>query len=178
MNNIRFKKFENELDDLVSFMTKNTWEFHSIPNPSKEQIIENYHNGCYFHNRETFWILKGDKKIGLIVIDDINDTIPLFDIRLDKTVRGKGYGTQAVDWIVQYLFSLPDKKIRIEAHTRWDNLAMRKTLYNCRFVKEGYFRNAWENDNGTIYDSLCYAFIREDWEKDQITPIKLNEIPF
>lgn len=178
MSEIQFVKFDNEINELVSFMTNNTWEFHSIPNPSKEQIIQNYYNGYYFQNRETFWIINGDNKIGLIIIEDINDTIPLFDIRLDKAVRGKGYGALAVQWIVHYLFTLPDKKIRIEAHTRSDNLAMRKTLFKYRFVKEGYFRNAWENNDGTISDSICYAIIRDDWEKDEITPIKLNEIPF
>lgn len=56
-----------------------------------------------------------------------------------------------------------DKSFRVEAYTRSDNLAMRKTLSSCRFVKEGYLRQAWENDDGSISDSICYAMIRDDW---------------
>src|SRR5690606_14787686 len=113
-----------------------------------------------------------------IIIDDINDTIPLFDVRLATEWRGQGYGTQAVNWIKNYIFNLPDKKIRIEAYTRHDNIPMRKALTKCGFVKEGYLRNAWENDDGTIMDTLIYAITRSDWENGIITPIKLNEEPY
>nr|WP_267917762.1 GNAT family protein [Lederbergia citrisecunda] len=166
------------MDDLVSIMTNNTWEYHSDPNPSSEQIIKAFNNGWYHEDRETYWIENHNEKIGLIIIHDIEDTIPLFDIRLSTKHRGKGFGTNAVRWITDYLFRLPDKKIRIEAYTRSDNIAMRKTLSNCGFVKEGYLRNAWENKDGSVSDSICYAIIRTDWENKEQTPIKLNDLPF
>ncbi|WP_369345648.1 GNAT family N-acetyltransferase [Caldalkalibacillus mannanilyticus] len=126
MGELIIKKFENEINDLVSFMTNNSWNYHSDPKPSYEQITKGFNNGWYQEERETYWIEYHNEKIGLIIIHDINDTIPLFDIRLGNNVRGKGFGTKAVQWIVEYIFSLPDKKIRIEAYTRSDNLAMRK----------------------------------------------------
>lgn len=174
MNKLKFTKFTNELDDLISFLTTNRWEFHSNPNPSEEQIIKSYKNGWYHNDRETFWIEHERTKIGLIVIHDISDTIPLFDIRLHQDVRGMGFGTYAVNWLVDYIFNLPNKKIRIEAYTRSDNLAMRKTLHKCGFVKEGYLRNAWENDDGSVSDSI----IIQDWKSKSITDIKLNDFPF
>lgn len=55
---------------------------------------------------------------------------------------------------------------------------MTKTSSKCGYVKEGYLRNAWENNDGTVSDSIYYAFIRSDWENKEITPIKLNDLPF
>lgn len=178
MGELYFTPLKDELEDLVNFFIENTWEFHSDPHPSKYKVIQSFHNGWYQDGRETFWINKDDKKIGLIIIDDINDTIPLFDVRLATEWRGKGYGTQAVNWIKDYIFNLPDKKIRIEAYTRYDNIPMRKALTKCGFVKEGYLRDAWENDDGTIMDTLIYAITRSDWENGTVTPIKLDEEPY
>jgi len=174
---INILKFDNELKDLVLLMTRNTWDYHSNPKVSEEQIIDAYHRGWYQEDREIFWIEKENKKIGLIIIHDITDTIPSFDIRLDSWARGKGIGTKAVKWLTDYIFGLPDK-IRIEAYTRSDNLAMRKTFSKAGYVKEGYLRNAWENNDGTVSDSICYGYMRSDWENNEITPIKLNELPF
>lgn len=175
---LKFSKLENEIDDLDLFMTNNDWEFHSDPKPSSEQIKKAFHKGWYQDERETFWIENLDEKIGLIIIHDICDTISLFDLRLANNARGKGFGTKAVKWMTDYIFSLPDKKIRIEAHTRSDNLAMRKTLSKSGFVKEGYLRYAWENHDGSVSDSICYSIIRSDWEDNVITPIKFYDYPF
>ncbi|GGP09000.1 GNAT family N-acetyltransferase [Oceanobacillus neutriphilus] len=178
MGDLSFTKFFKEKDELLALMTSNDWEFHSNPSPTSEQIIKGYHAGWYHEGRETFWIEEADEKIGLIIIHDISDTIPSFDIRLDSEARGKGYGIKAVNWVIDYIFGLSEKKIRLEAYTRSDNLAMRKTLNKCGFVKEGYLRHAWENDDGSISDSVCYAMIRKDWKTKSSTPIKLDEFPF
>lgn len=172
MSELLFEKLENELDDLVSFLTNNSWDYHSDPNPSHEQVIKGFNKGWYQDDRETYWIEFHNEKIGLIIIHDISDTIPLFDIRLTNNIRGKGFGTKAVKWIVEHIFSLQDKKIRIEAYTRSDNIAMRKALSNNGFVKEGHLRYAWENNDGTVSDSMLYAIIRSDWENDVVTPIE------
>lgn len=55
---------------------------------------------------------------------------------------------------------------------------MNKTPLMSGFVKEGYLRNAWENDDGTISDSIIYSIIRSDWENKSKTEIKLNDFPF
>lgn len=45
-------------------------------------------------------------------------------------------------------------------------------------MKEGYLRNAWENTDGTITDSILYVAIKEDWTLGRTTPIKMNDVPF
>lgn len=174
MGELTFTPLIDELEDLVTFFIENTWEFHRDPHPSKYKIMQSFHKGWYQDERATFWINKDGEKIGLIILDDITDTIPLFDIRLATKWRGEGYGTEAVNWIKEYIFTLPDRKIRIEAYTRYDNVPMRKALTKCGFVKEGYLRDAWENDDGSLMDAMIYAITRSDWEYGKITPIKLD----
>ena len=53
-----------------------------------------------------------------------------------------------------------------------------KCFTNAGFVKEGYLRNAWENADGTISDTVLYGAIKEDWQHKCITPIKMDELPF
>ncbi len=173
-----FKKLQDEVDELVDFITSNEWPFHAGEKSTKEQIINSFKNGWYGDGRETLWIEKNQAKVGLIIIHDIQDTIPLFDLRIQNNERGKGIGTQILLWLQDYIFNLPNEKIRIEAYTRSDNLAMRKAFTKSGFVKEGYLRNAWENNDGSYSDALCYAVIREDWEKHTITPIKIDDLPY
>ncbi|KIL43082.1 GNAT family N-acetyltransferase [Jeotgalibacillus campisalis] len=178
MSKLSFKKYENEVEDLVSLLTKNKWEFHSNPAPVRKEILKKYRDDWHEKDKEIFWIESVDKKIGLIMLHDLTDSIPLFDLRLENNSRGKGFGSQAVCWITDYIFKLPDNKIRIEAYTRSDHIAMRKTLSKCGFVKEGYLRQSCENADGSVSDSVCYAIIRSDWENKITTPIKLNDLPF
>ncbi|MDN4495626.1 GNAT family N-acetyltransferase [Ureibacillus aquaedulcis] len=178
MGKLFYRSLQSELDELIWFMTKNAWDYHAETNTSEEQIVQLYNKGWYQEDRETIWIELANRKIGLIIIHDISDTIPLLDIRLDSAYRGFGYGREAVKWIVDYIFNLEDKKIRVEAYTRSDNYAMRKTLSNCGFVKEGYLRSSWENHDGSIHDSICYSMIRTDWENGVLTPIRLNDLPY
>ncbi|WP_033828781.1 GNAT family N-acetyltransferase [Bacillus andreraoultii] len=178
MGELTFTPLTDELEDLVTFFIENTWEFHRDPHPSKYKIMQSFHKGWYQDERATFWINKNGEKIGLIILDDITDTIPMFDIRLATRWRGMGYGTEAVNWIKEYIFRLPDRKIRIEAYTRYDNVPMRKALTKCGFVKEGYLRDAWENDDGSLMDAMIYAITRSDWEHGITTPIKLDAETF
>lgn len=177
--NIEYRKLTDEINDLVNLYTTNKWEYHANHNPSKDDIESRYKSGWYEDDKETYWIEYNGEKVGLIILADISDTIPLFyDIRMSEQARGKGIGKTAITWATNYVFSQSEEKIRIEAYTRFDNYAMRKVFYNCGYVKEGYLRGAWEQDDGSVVDSLCYAIIRSDWEKGIRTPIKIDDVPF
>jgi len=110
-----FKKLLDEVDELVDFITSNEWPFHAGEKSTKEQIINFFKNGWYGDGRETFWIEKNQAKVGLIIIHDIQDTIPLFDLRIRNNERGRGIGTQILLWLQDYIFKLQNKKIRIKA---------------------------------------------------------------
>lgn len=169
--------FNNEKEELINFLCSNNWTYHSNPHANKSSILKAIEDGYYHDERETYWIILDEVKVGIIIIHDINDTIPLFDIRLMPNVRGKNIGTKALTWLKDYLFGQLNK-IRIEGYTRADNLAMRKCFTKSGFVKEGYLRNAWENQDGTIFDSLLYSAIYTDWKENKITKSKIDDLPY
>ncbi|PYZ93387.1 GNAT family N-acetyltransferase [Salipaludibacillus keqinensis] len=179
MTTFQFHKLNGEGKELIDFYTLNKWEFHADPVPSKDEITKRYESGWFEDDKETFWIEEGGEKIGLIIISDISDTMPLlYDVRLANYFRSKGYGLISVKWAVDYVFSGLKDKVRLESYTRYDNYAMRKVFHKCHFEKEGYLRKSWENDDGTVDDAVVYSVIREDWEEGKKTPIKLNDVPF
>ncbi|MBP2240716.1 RimJ/RimL family protein N-acetyltransferase [Cytobacillus eiseniae] len=156
-------------DELVEFLTSETWSFHGQENPTEESIRKNVANGFYNENgNQTFWIVDNHSKIGIIRIFDLDDPICLFDLRLKKKVRGKGMAKHVLHWLSAYVFNTYTHIIRIEGHTRSDNLAMRKTFFNSGFVKEAYNRRSWRQ-SGQLFDSVGYAMIREDWENNTKT---------
>ena len=178
MGQLQFKKCTTEKQELIHFLCANTWPFHAENMQKPDDVKRAYENGWYADDRETFWIEQEGNKVGLVIIHDIRDTIPLFDLRLSTEVRGQGIGTKTLLWLKDYLFNRDHKKIRIEAYTRSDNLVMRKCLTKAGFVKEGYLRQAWENADGTVSDSVLYSAIYTDWESKCVTPIKLDEVPY
>lgn len=169
--------FNGETDDLVRLLTENEWPYHADMSVEENTVRKAVEKGYYADGRETFWIIEDEEKVGLLIINDIDDTIPLFDLRLAATTRGKGLGVKALKWMQDYLFG-EKNKIRIEGYTRADNIAMRKCFTRAGFVKEGYLRNAWENSDGTVSDTVLYGAIYNDWKNATVTPNKMNEVPY
>jgi len=76
--------------------------------------------------------------------------------------RGKGYGTEAVKLLVDYLFA--SKPIRrIQAATLSANTASRRILERCGFSLEGIMRAAFFH-RGTYRDLCLYAVLSEPGE--------------
>jgi RimJ/RimL family protein N-acetyltransferase len=80
--------------------------------------------------------------------------------------RGKGYGTEAVQLAVDYLFMSKDT-VRVQAGTFPDNIASQRVLEKAGFQREGTIRKAlfawgeWEN--------VClYGLLREEWKEPKI----------
>lgn len=174
---MEYKLLSNEIDELIKLYTQNDWPYHGNKKVTEEAIRSSFEEGYYQRDRETFWIIDDGVKVGLLLIQEVNDTIPLFDIRLEEKHRGKGYGVKVLVWLQDYLFGAK-QKIRVEGYTRADNIGMRKCFVKAGFVKEGYLRNAWENADGSISDTVLYGAIREDWKNKCLTPSKIDEVPY
>ena len=80
--------------------------------------------------------------------------------------RGKGYCSEAVNIMVDYLFLSKDM-MRIQANTDTTNVASQRILEKVGFKKEGtlrksaFFRGRWR-------DWFLYSFLREDWKEPRI----------
>ena len=177
---LSFKEFKDEIDTLVEFLTSDTWEFHGTPNPNPERIRASYENQYYTGDDcKTFWvILDQDTKVGMIRVYDLQDATPLFDIRILSKYKGIGVGTNAVNWLIDYVFNNFSHTERIEGNTRQDNYSMRCVFHKCGFVKEAHHRKAWKDSNGRVYDSIGYGITKEDWENGEAIPVDWNDFKY
>jgi len=80
--------------------------------------------------------------------------------------RGKGYCTEAVNIMVDYLF-LSKESRRIQAQTDLRNVASQKVLEKVGFKKEGTLRNNFFV-RGEWRDAYLYSILREEWKKPRI----------
>jgi len=173
------KLFNPETDktDLINLFCHNIWKFHTNKSLPQKQIENEIEEGYYSDNRETLWIIINEKKVGILIIDDIDDSIPIFDLRLYEKEQGNGIGMEVLKWLQNYLFG-EKQKLRVEGYTRRDNIAMRKCFSKSGFVKEGYLRKAWESADDRVFDTVLYAAISEDWINNTITPVNFNDVDF
>lgn len=167
-----------EQEQLIHFMTTNNWPFHGNSNPAREIIEKTIEEGGYESDEvKTFWVENEDQvKVGFVKVFDLQDEIPVFDLRIAENHRGHGYGPAALRKVADYVFSLPEEKIRVEGHTRQDNFAMRKTFERVGFVKEGHLRKAWFSPKEkSYYDAITYGMTREDYLQGTTTPVHWDD---
>jgi RimJ/RimL family protein N-acetyltransferase len=80
--------------------------------------------------------------------------------------RGKGYCTEAVKIMVDYLF-LSKEVIRIQAHIDPRNTSSQKVVEKNGFKKEGTIRKCFFA-KGDWRDMLLYSILREEWKGPRI----------
>ncbi len=71
----------------------------------------------------------------------------------DDSLWGKGYGYQAMELWINYLFDEIPEIVRLDVRTWSGNIGMKE---------EACFRNARIVD-GEYYDSLAYGILRDEW---------------
>jgi RimJ/RimL family protein N-acetyltransferase len=80
--------------------------------------------------------------------------------------RGKGYCTEALEIMVDYLF-LSKETMRVQATTDTRNLASQKVLEKAGFKKEGTMRKYFFI-RGQLRDVFVYSILREEWKEPKI----------
>jgi RimJ/RimL family protein N-acetyltransferase len=80
--------------------------------------------------------------------------------------RNKGYATEAVQLMVDYLF-LSKEFVRIQAITDVRNKPSQRVLEKVGFRREGTIRNCYFN-RGTWRDYYLYSILRREWKEPKI----------
>ena len=112
-----------------------------------------------------FFIEKKDgTKIGLIAHFVGHGTVMGYAILPDE--RGKGYGGEAIEIIVDYLF-LTKNIVRIQAETHPQNVASKSVLEKAGFQKEGIIRKSFFS-RGVWRDTAMFSILREEWKEPRI----------
>ncbi|WAP52165.1 GNAT family protein [Arthrobacter sp. ATA002] len=171
-------KSEQEAGDLVRFLTTNRFPFHVRPRHSEESAREAVAGGRFWSEEsQGYWINDGGSRIGLVVLDDLDEDTPMFDLRLAEEFRGKGLGPKVLTALCTKVFEQFPEPVRFEGQTREDNIAMRKTFLRAGFLKEAHYRLGWPTAEGPRVASVAYAILRQDWESKDTTWFEWDDLP-
>jgi len=139
---------EIETAALAELLSGDEWPFHGDRRPSRETVEGWLAAGRFTGSGvRSFWILVAEADatsqarlrlaevaVGIVTLRDLADPTPVFDLRLRSAYRGRGFGSAAVRWLTDYIFTEFPEIRRIEGHTRRDNLAMQRVLERVRLV--------------------------------------------
>jgi RimJ/RimL family protein N-acetyltransferase len=138
-------------------------EYNPLSQVTKAEVEKNW-EGPYKGKR--FFIEKKDgTKLGFIGSGEMLPGEPqhlIIGYSLLPAERGKGYGTEAVALLVDFLFLSADI-VRISAFVDPGNPASQRVLEKSGFKREGtirrlgFLRGKWS-------DFIFYGIIREDWK--------------
>jgi ribosomal-protein-alanine N-acetyltransferase len=117
-------------------------------------------------NEEWFILEKKDKcKIGHIFHIASGQGFEI-GYRLLPSERNKGYCTEAVKMLVDFLF-LSKNIVRIQAKANPRNVASQQVLEKSGFKKEGIIRKG-AFIRGQWQDGILYSILREEWKEPKI----------
>lgn len=152
-----------ELTQLHRFLQSEQWHFYNTPTITDEDLENDFGQEYISDGAAAFWIFVYENRCGIVQVSSLDEYFPQIDLRLSSNQRGKGLGTEAVKWIVNWIFGSYPEKWRIEAETRSDNLAMQRVLEKLGFTKEAHYRKSWKSGD-QFYDAFSYSILREEWE--------------
>jgi RimJ/RimL family protein N-acetyltransferase len=102
-------------------------------------------------------------QIGLTDIDLLDKNACVYVMIGEKNYRGRGIGTEAVKFILDYGFNeLGLHKIWLDYHS--DNIAGRKCYDKCGFVEEGRCREQILK-HGKYIDEIIMGITKDEYEK-------------
>ena len=137
---------------------------HQMSRTEMEKMFENPHDEKLFIAEK-----KDGSKIGFIthfhVLHVAGKQLEI-GYSLVPNERGKGYCTEAVKIMLDYLFLSRDAA-RIQACTDTRNFASQKVLEKAGFKKEGTMRK-YLFIRGELRDSYLYSILRDEWKEPKI----------
>ena len=170
--NVNLKVWErDDIDFLVECISNIDFggEYVPIEQQSKSDWMKWFDNPpsnwAVFSEQKDFVVQKKDgTKIGLIGYR-FNQPYEWMEIVYDivPSERKKGYGTEAVRLVVDYLFLSKDL-VRIQAITDVRNKASQGVLERAGFNKEGTIRKCVYN-RGEWRDYCLFSILREEWKE-------------
>lgn len=160
-----FAEWESR-DDVIQFFCKDG-------SRNLDTITKQFHE--MIHDKTKEWLtvlLKSDNRpigrVSLTSIDELNDTLELSKFYIgDRSERGKGYGGEIVEAVLEYSFTSLDMHRVSISYLTSDKLS--EHLYpKLGFRKEGVLIGAGKVD-GEYFDMGLVAMLRGEWEERQST---------
>lgn len=151
---------------LIAEWLNNHEFFNYAPFPQKSRAELEIQYGSLPSDTKWFVVEKKDSsKIGF-VYHELEGSQMEIGYALLPSERNKGYGTEAIAIIVDYLF-LTRQTVRMQATTDLRNKASRRVLEKNGFAREGTIRKAGFV-RGQWRDEYLYGILREEWKEPKI----------
>ena len=165
--NVNLRVMEKEDLPLLIDWNSNS-EFYGEYSPlrqlSKTEWEKRYDN--LTADNKWFFIEKKDgTKIGEIGHYMIGKLLEIY-YYLVQSERGKGYGTEAIMIMVDYLF-LSRELMRVQATPDVSNVVSQRVLEKVGFTKEGIIRKS-DFNRGKWGDDCLYSILREEWKEPKV----------
>lgn len=163
---------------LVAFHTSAHFPFHVRTRPTRADLDRAVDGGAFRDDEHDSWWLDDDRlgRVGLVVLEDLQDPAPLLDLRLTPAFRGRGLGAPALRAVTDHVFRTMPDVTRFEGQTREDNTAMRRVFLRTGWVQEAYYRESWPVEDGEPLASVAYGVLRRDWETGGVTPVPWGDV--
>jgi RimJ/RimL family protein N-acetyltransferase len=163
----------DDIDFLVESINDLNFEGEYVPieQYSKSELMKGFDNPSNLQilcETKTFVIQKKDgTRIGIIwhIANQPSGNIEIGG-SIAPSERGRGYGTEAAQLMVDYLF-LSRGIIRIQAAANVRNKASQRVLEKAGFRIEGTSRKS-AFVRGVWTDSHLYSILREEWKEPKI----------
>jgi len=165
--NIRLKLGDKEdLDFFVDFW--NNLDYYGDYEPIMEQITKTEAEKRFADASKAYFIIqkKDGTNIGLIVYFGQSAGSITIGYAIEPSEQGKGYGTEALQLMVDYLF-LAKEIHRVQANTDPENKASQHILEKVGFKKEGVSRKS-SFVRGQWRDEHHYGILREEWKEPEV----------
>ncbi|MGA3193052.1 MAG: GNAT family protein [Candidatus Bathyarchaeia archaeon] len=144
-------------------------EYMSLMQLSKSETEKMLENERAYEMKDFIIEKKDGGRIGLIfhfyVLHPAGRQLEI-GYALVPSERGKGYCTEAIRIMVDYLFLSRDT-MRVQACTDTGNLASQKVLEKTGFKREGVSRKNFFT-RGRWTDDYLYSILREEWKEPKI----------
>jgi len=166
--NIRLKLGDKEdVDFFVDFW--NNLDYYGNYEPIMEQMTKaEAEKRLADSSKSAYFIIqkKDGTSIGLIVCFGQSSGSITVGYAIKPSEHGKGYGTEALQLIIDYLFLAKDVH-RVQANTDPENKASQRILEKVGFKKEGVSRRS-SFVRGQWRDECHYSILREEWKEPKI----------
>lgn len=145
-------------------------EFLPVIMPSETQLRQDFaKDGLISTDYQRYLIMAPDgEMLGYIWAFK---SVPYFDATeigyqiFSGTHRGKGYASEALRLLRDYLFEASQVN-RLELRVAVDNTGSQKVAEKLGFIREGICREA-AYSKGRLHDMCIYAQLRREWQENQ-----------
>ncbi len=132
----------------------------------EEKLAAELDEGIYASEDQVGWAVMVDgEPAGVAFARELTSGDGVLDIRLSRSVRGRGVGREVLRQLADHHFADHPGLRRLEGRTHEENVPMQRAFNAAGFRMEARYRDSLELADGDLGSEWGYALTRTDWEQ-------------